>query len=135
MEEPEKSQSDEKDRPLSDESHRSLSHQTSTLLDETTDAATSATAENDQPQPQLPEPTFHPRTYVVQILKDQIYRVPPPENAHMLEERTRNPPKKKSVEVKNRAKRCRLRLMKVIAVADFVRGDCSFLFSLYSYRW
>ncbi|KAL2242254.1 UNVERIFIED_CONTAM: NDR1/HIN1-like protein 13 [Sesamum indicum] len=90
MEEPGKSQSDEKD-----ETHRSLFHETSSLPDITTDAATSTTTENDQPLPQSPKPTFQSRTYVVQIPKDQIYRVPPPENAHMLEERTRNPAKKK----------------------------------------
>ncbi|KAK4434185.1 NDR1/HIN1-like protein 13 [Sesamum alatum] len=96
MEEPEEPQSDEKDRPTADETHHPPAHETNTQPLETTNAATSS-AENDEPLPQSSSPTFHPgpATYVVQIPKDQIYRVPPPENAHMLEERTRNPPKKK----------------------------------------
>ncbi|GAU24548.1 hypothetical protein TSUD_148890 [Trifolium subterraneum] len=43
-------------------------------------------------KPQLP--AINPGTYVVRVPKDQIYRVPPPENAHIVEQHHSAPPKK-----------------------------------------
>lgn len=45
-------------------------------------------------KPQLPN--INPNTYVVQVPKDQIYRVPPPENARLAEQRRSSPPKEKN---------------------------------------
>ncbi|KAL9144086.1 hypothetical protein ABFS82_14G274700 [Erythranthe guttata] len=44
-------------------------------------------AENGTTLPVSSRAVFHSGTYVVQVPKDQIYRVPPPENAIMLEQR------------------------------------------------
>ncbi|KAG5034572.1 hypothetical protein AAZX31_04G100600 [Glycine max] len=38
-------------------------------------------------------PDFNPGTYVVQVPKDQVYRVPPPENARIAESHKKAPPK------------------------------------------
>lgn len=45
-------------------------------------------------KPQLPN--INRNTFVVQVPKDQIYRVPPPENARLAEQRRSSPPKEKS---------------------------------------
>ena len=41
-------------------------------------------------------PDISPGTYVVQVPKDQIYRVPPPENVHIAELHRNSPPKAKN---------------------------------------
>jgi len=45
-------------------------------------------------KPQLPN--ISSSTYVVQVPKDQIYRVPPPENARIAEQHRSSPPKEKN---------------------------------------
>ncbi|XP_075481371.1 NDR1/HIN1-like protein 13 [Primulina tabacum] len=42
----------------------------------------------------VPPPANDPGTYVVQIPRNQVYRIPPPENARIVEQHTRNFPQK-----------------------------------------
>ncbi|TKY74359.1 Late embryogenesis abundant protein, LEA-14 [Spatholobus suberectus] len=49
------------------------------------------TDKNHSPKLQLPD--IDPGTYVVQVPKDQVYRVPPPENARIVEQHRNSPPK------------------------------------------
>jgi hypothetical protein len=54
------------------------------------------------PRPPPPPPlAFHSETYVIQVPKDQIYRIPPPENA-LIAERLRKPGKRN----KKKSRRC-----------------------------
>ncbi|KZV28917.1 hypothetical protein F511_13712 [Dorcoceras hygrometricum] len=53
------------------------------------------TPDDDDPLPVSSQPAIQPATYVVQVPKDQIYRVPPPEHALMLAERHANQKKQK----------------------------------------
>ncbi|KAM7514581.1 hypothetical protein LguiA_004164 [Lonicera macranthoides] len=53
------------------------------------------TQNNAQPSSESSRPNFQSGTYVVQIPKDQIYRIPPPEHALIVEQH-RNLPKDKS---------------------------------------
>ncbi|XP_020229944.1 NDR1/HIN1-like protein 13 [Cajanus cajan] len=46
--------------------------------------------QEDTRKKQLPD---NPGTYVVQVPKDQVYRVPPPENAHIAQTHKNSPPK------------------------------------------
>ncbi|KAK9272446.1 hypothetical protein L1049_002819 [Liquidambar formosana] len=84
-------------------------------MEERVPSATTDAAKDDPPLPPLKPPPGHPSetnddpplpslkrphghrsgTYVVQVPKDQIYRVPPPENA-LIAERYRNPATKRS---------------------------------------
>ncbi|CAK9313083.1 unnamed protein product [Citrullus colocynthis] len=57
------------------------------------------------PRPPPDPPFFSSGTYVVQIPKDQIYRIPPPENA-LIVERHRNP----SITTSSRRRSCCLRI-------------------------
>ncbi|KAI3460017.1 hypothetical protein Pfo_016680 [Paulownia fortunei] len=93
MEEREKSLSDEKDCPLFNETNRHGNDDIRSSPPKETTKANSPT--EDDPLPESSQPTFHSGTYVVQVPKDQIYRVPPPENAFMLEERNRKQNKQK----------------------------------------
>jgi hypothetical protein len=68
-----------------------------------------------QPQPPLPPPpsmrpplAFHAETYVIQVPKDQIYRIPPPENA-IIAERYRTP----SMQKKKASKPCSFCLLAI----------------------
>ncbi|KAL6578320.1 hypothetical protein OROMI_010648 [Orobanche minor] len=81
---------------MEEEQHKSLPDQKDDrLLDptnenQTTRRTNSSATKNDHdgPPPESSrKPVFTPGTYVVQVPKDQIYRVPPPENASMLEQR------------------------------------------------
>ncbi|POO02840.1 Late embryogenesis abundant (LEA) hydroxyproline-rich glycoprotein family [Trema orientale] len=79
---------------------------------------------NDEPPPPPSEPLSSPRlsrpeTYVIQIPKDQIYRVPPPENAQIAE-RFRNP--KSSKEKKNRYLPCLLCMGITLLVVGLILG-------------
>ncbi|PIN19346.1 hypothetical protein CDL12_07977 [Handroanthus impetiginosus] len=60
--------------------------------DETKQPSSATRNENESSQ----LPVFLPGTYVVQVPKDQIYRVPPPENAIMLAERGKNKQNRRS---------------------------------------
>ncbi|KAG8369214.1 hypothetical protein BUALT_Bualt15G0127900 [Buddleja alternifolia] len=82
MEEREKSLSDDNNRPLFDENDTpcSQSHETTNAILPT----------RNTPLPVSSQPVFRSGTYVVQVPKDQIYRVPPPENALMLAEHQEN---------------------------------------------
>ncbi|XWS29511.1 hypothetical protein CRYUN_Cryun24cG0035300 [Craigia yunnanensis] len=62
---------------------------------------------NDNRSLQLARPPGHPlATYVVQVPKDQIYRVPPPENARVVESY-----RKAALQVKNKKRPCRIYLI------------------------
>ncbi|XP_022988187.1 NDR1/HIN1-like protein 13 [Cucurbita maxima] len=60
-------------------------------------STSSAVSDSKPPSPSADKPSPAPGTYVIQLPKDQIYRVPPPENAHRFELYTRR---------KNRRSRC-----------------------------
>ncbi|KAK7320498.1 hypothetical protein VNO77_30026 [Canavalia gladiata] len=49
---------------------------------QTTSSQQPAIVQNPPPQPLSEKPVPPPGTYVIRIPKDQVYRVPPPENAH-----------------------------------------------------
>ncbi|XP_059461671.1 NDR1/HIN1-like protein 13 [Corylus avellana] len=62
--------------------------------------------DDDPPSSEQPESgAFRPGTYVVQVPKNQIYRVPPPENA-LIAERHRNPARNNDENNNNNNRRC-----------------------------
>lgn len=108
MEERERSLSDEKNGPLYDgndiqeiiQSHeitKAPSHTKDGPLPRITESTRngSPTQDDDDPLPVSSQPAVQPATYVVQVPKDQIYRVPPPEHAFILAERHANQKKQK----------------------------------------
>lgn len=89
---------EEREKSLLDEKDTSLSHGDNAIpipspAPNRTGEANPA-SQNDPPSVSS-RPAFHSGTYVVQVPKDQIYRVPPPENALMVAERTRNQDKQR----------------------------------------
>lgn len=106
MEEWERSLSDEKNGPLYDrndtqeaiQSHeitKATSHTKDSPLPESTRNGSHTHDDDDHPLPISSQPAIQTATYVVQVPKDQIYRVPPPEHAFMLAERHANQKKQK----------------------------------------
>lgn len=89
-------------------------------------------------QPPLPPPPGRPRhdnMYIVQFPKDQVYRVPPRENA-MIVERYRNPPKVKKDKKKGRSCFCprvlltiALIFVAIIAILGITLATLFFIFN------
>ncbi|XP_061345935.1 NDR1/HIN1-like protein 13 [Gastrolobium bilobum] len=71
-------------------------------------------------------PNIDPGTYVVHVPKDQIYRVPPPENARIAEN-YRNPP---SRDTKQTRCWCFVLIIVFIAIVIFIGGLLGGLFSI-----
>ncbi|GMH24209.1 hypothetical protein Nepgr_026052 [Nepenthes gracilis] len=89
---------------------------------------TTTGAPNDERALQrLQSPSHHQRrkTYIIQIPKDQIYRVPPPENAEIMNQ-YRNPDPKK----RGRCNRCVCWIFLVLVVVALIAGAMAAIYDL-----